>query len=194
MVLNRVLLASLLLCFAYNCQSLKETDESVSSTSKVVGNPNDNLRYDYSGTLSVEDMALLREKFEWNLEDVLLINYTLPEENCKITFPKPEDPKARFKRARNWWDSFYSNTQTYDARIVHVEASERYARAFGQYSNQYYPDPDAYLLKNIFRNARGCEAVLAVNKAGQFYQQNETYSREQVAFYVAKLKDALYPE
>ena len=187
-------MASLSLFIALSCQSLKETEKAASSNGKIVGNPNDNLRYDYSGILSVENIDVLREKFDWNTEDVLVINYTLPEENCKITFPKPENPKDRFKRARNWWDSFYSNTQTYDAKIVHIEASERYARAFSQYSNQYHWDENGYLLNNVFRNARGCEAVLAVNKAGQFYQQNETYSQEQVAFYVAKLKDALYPK
>lgn len=157
---------------------------------KIVGDVNDNLKYDYAGKFNQQDIDFLKETFDWT-NDVIVINYTLPEENCTIAIKKPNDPKDRFERARNWWNPFYNAIDLMDSRVVHVEASEKYGKAFGSYTTQYYWDEKGFLLDHFYRNARGCEAVLVVNRDGQFYQQNDYYSKEQVAFYIAKLKSSI---
>lgn len=173
------------------CRTVNNSIAEKTANSKIIGDPNDNLRYDSAGKITSEQLTYLRDNYDWNTGDILIINYTLPENSCTITYPKPVEPEARFKRARTWWDPFYESIETYDSRTLHLEASERYATWFSRYSKQYYWDKDGYVIEKLFRNASGCEAVFVVNRLGQFYQQNEHYTVEQVAFYVAKLKNSL---
>ena len=163
---------------------------NIENSDKIIGNPSDNLKYDYAGQFNGSDLAFLQDTFTWT-DDILIINYTLPEENCTVAIKKPKDAKARFDRARNWWNGFYNDIELMDAQVVHVEASEFYGKAFGSYSGDYYWDEKGFLLDHFYRNARGCEAVLVVNRDGQFYQQNDYYSKEQVAYYIAKLKSTI---
>lgn len=196
MIINKLKLYLFVIIAAlfYSCGSNTASVETKPNTEKIIGDPYDNLRYDSAGTITEKDLTYLRENFNWNGEDILIINYTLTEASCKIPYAKPSEPEARFKRARTWWEPFYQNIETYDAKIVHVEASERFARAFITYSDSYYWDEDGFLLKHFYRNPRGCEAAFVVNRLGQFYQQNEHYTQEQVAFYVAKLKNMVSTE
>ncbi|PRP66050.1 hypothetical protein BST86_02595 [Nonlabens agnitus] len=183
-------LKALLLAFV-SCASIScGVKQVVVPSNKIVGNPADNLRYDYAGTFNQEDLQFLKDTFRWT-QDVLVINYNLSDDNCTIPYNKPTDPKTRYDRARNYWDSFYSDIDLMGAKVVHVEASERYAKAFGSYSNGYYWDEKGFLLDHFFNNARECENVLVVNKEGKFYQENRSYSQQQVAFYIAKLKSQL---
>jgi hypothetical protein len=184
----------LLALFAFlvltGCKSVRSSVADSEEAAVVVGDPLDNLRYDYAGSFTGEDLNFLRETFNWK-RDVLVINYTLPEDECKIVTQQPKDLKLRYERARIWWDPFYENMDTMDSRIVHVEADERFGKAFGSYSSQYYWDEKGFLLDHFYRNARGCEAVLVVNQQGEFYQQNNHYTQEQVAYYIARLKSQL---
>ncbi|KQC33175.1 hypothetical protein AAU57_07510 [Nonlabens sp. YIK11] len=179
----------LLITFTTGC-GIQQANKQLNPQNKIVGNPADNLRYDYAGTFNQEDLQFLKDTFRWT-QDVLVINYNLSDDNCAIPYNKPTDPKTRYDRARNYWDSFYSDIDLMGAKVVHVEASERYGKAFGSYSNRYYWDEKGFLLDHFFNNARECENVLVVNKEGKFYQENRSYSQQQVAFYIAKLKDQI---
>ena len=173
-------------CISLSCGVKPE----VAPSNKITGNPADNLRYDYAGTLNQDDLTFLQETFRWN-QDLLVINYNLSDDDCTIKLNKPTDPKTRYDRSRNYWEPFYNDIDVMGAKVVHVEASERYGKAFGSYSNRYYWDEKGFLLDHFFNNARECENVLVVNKEGKFYQENRSYSQEQVAYYIAKLKSQL---
>jgi len=180
----------LMATFISSCGSADSTTANSPDSKKVTGDPNDNLRYDSAGTLSQEDLDFLKDTFQW-YNDVLVINYTLPEENCNINTKKPKDAESRFERARIWWDPFYEGIDLMGAQVIHVEPSELYGEAFSTYSAQYFWDEKGFLLDHFYRNPRGCESVLVVNRQGKFYQQNNHYTQEQVAYYIARLKSNL---
>lgn len=178
------------LCTLTACGSANSKINNNQDDTKITGNLEDNLRYDSAGTFNKEDLEFLRETFDWS-QDLLVINYNLSDDDCSVNYNKATSPRTRFDRARNYWDAFYSEINLMGAKVVHVEASERYGKTFGTYSTQYYYDEKGFLLDHFLNNARECETVLVVNREGKFYQENFSYTKEQVAYYVAKLKAGL---
>lgn len=177
-------------CILSACGSANSKIDNNPDSTKITGNLEDNLRYDSAGTFNQEDLNFLKETFRWT-QDIIVINYNLEDKYCQVNYNRSSDPENRFNRARNYWDAFYSEVNLMGAKVVHVEASERYGKAFGTYSSQYYYDEKGFLLDHFLNNARECETVLVVNREGKYYQENFSYTKEQVAYYVAKLKAGL---
>ncbi|AZQ43952.1 hypothetical protein [Nonlabens ponticola] len=176
-----------------SCYTPPQAIITADSDTMVVGNPQENLRYDYAGTLTAAQMEYLTTNFDWN-KNLIVINYNRSDENCDINYGRTVKVKERYDRARLWWDNFYDNVATNGAYIVHVEEDSKYGPAFSTFGNDYFYDQERYVVDKIFRNARGCEMVLVANKQGDFFQRNSHYSKEQVANYIARLNYMMDPD
>lgn len=140
---------------------------------------NTDLKYDFAGKLSPDELKFTKLQFDWDSEDILIVNYTQLRTDCHF------DNHTHKINSGKWWRKFYSETDISNSLVVFL-CSEKHEGIKG-----LYVDRTNFFLKHFFSRKKSCFAVLIINKNGDYLQFNGHYSEEQVSNYTQYLKSLL---
>ena len=126
-------------------------------------------------------MKFIKEKYNWKSEEILIINFLQPKENC--FYNNNENPKSSIK----WWKKFYSNINLNNVSNIYVYSDKISAKNIID-SKTRFEDYNNFLLNNIFNIKKECFGVLVVNNLGEYEVVEGEYSQKQVETLIKKLK------
>ena len=169
----------LLLFILFSCASVKTT-----TTEKFTNDENFPLIYDFKYKLEANEIEFLRKNYNWQEEDILIINFRQPRNFCHY------DNNKVSKKTIKWWNDFYSKINIENCLNVFVYSEN--SRSLKNYNQQnYFLDKEKFIFMNFFNKKRSCDGVLIINKNGDYFQHGGHYSEKQVAKLISVLKAEL---
>ena len=140
-----------------------------------------NVVYDFKGKVDVEVLTFLAKNYNWNTQEILIVNYSQPIKDCHF------DNNQLTKQSIKFFDDFYAKINTENSLIVKVFSNgERIRRKLDNV--KYFDDKEDFLYINFFSKKRSCFGVLVIHKNGNYYQYNGHYTEKQVAKFSYNLK------
>jgi hypothetical protein len=150
------------------------------STYRVIAQTEDKqITYDFTGKLNEGQMSFIKDNYDWNSKDILIINFTQPRSNCHY-----DNHKHNKNTVKNYME-YYSDVDLKDCEVIFVCPEKHNSDSY------LYYDKANFLLNNYFNRKERCFAVMVLNKNGDYLQYNGEYSKKQVSKYIENLKAIL---
>ncbi|TYA53216.1 hypothetical protein FVF61_11245 [Formosa maritima] len=131
--------------------------------------------------LSEEHLKFVIENYQWNSEDVMIINFRQPKSSCHY------DNYENLKQSSDWWTEFYSEMDLENIHNIFVYSDSNKAKAVID-SKNYFSDINNFFLENFFVKNRSCFGILVINKDGDFKKKSGEYTQEDIIELVKNLK------
>ena len=124
-------------------------------------------------SLSSEQLNFIKEKYNWNNQEFLIINFRLPKESCHY------DNYRNLKNSKKWWTEFYSDVELSDSRNIFIYSDSVKAKKVidGKFG---FPDYDDFFSNSIFLNDKACYGLIVINQKGDFYKKAGEYQLNEV--------------
>jgi hypothetical protein len=132
-------------------------------------------------TLTESQLKFIKEKYKWNSEDLLIINFVQPNKNCFY------ENNGNLENSIKWHQKFYSKINLNNVLNISVYSDKISARKIID-SETKFEDYDDFLLRNFFSLKKECYGVLVVNSKGEYEIQEGEYSEKQVENFIKTLK------
>lgn len=175
--MKKILIGLIILLF-YNCSTTKKLENQTNESKNEQP-----IIYDYANKISNEQLTFIKKTYNWNTENILIINYVQPIEisPCKI------DYKSIPESGKEWRKDFYSKINTEGCLNIQVFASGELLKS--KLDNIiYFDDKNDFLYESYFSRKKSCFGILVVNNNGYYIQYNGHTSERQVAQFIELLK------
>lgn len=135
----------------------------------------------YNRKLTESQLKFIKENYNWNGENILIINFVQPKRNCFY------DNYEHMNTSVNWWAKYYAKIDLTNITNIFVY-SDKFAAKEVIDSKTHFEDKENFLLKNFFLNGSECYGVLIINKMGDYQKEDGEYSQKTVERDILKLK------
>lgn len=132
--------------------------------------------------ITESQLKFIKEKYNWNSEGLLIINFVQPNENCFY------DNNGNIENSIKWWEKFYSKIDLKKILNIYVYSDKISANKIID-SQSKFEDYDDFLLRNFFNIKKECYGILVVNSKGEYEIQEGEYSEKQVKNFIKTLKN-----
>lgn len=163
-------LIGLVVLLLYNCSTTKNKKDKP-------------IFYDYADKISTEQLTYIKNTYNWNDENILIIDYIQPIEisPCKLDYKFIPESGKEFRK------KFYSKINTEGCLTIQVFASGELIKS--KLDNiTYFDDKDDFLYENYFSRKKSCFGILVINNDGYYIQYNGHNSERQVAKFIENLR------
>ena len=126
-------------------------------------------------------LEFIREKYKWNSENLLLINFVHASERCFYNNNLNLENKSLV------WKEFYSKVDLYGVLNIYVY-SDSIAAKYIINNHTVFQDFDNFLLNQFFNSKKECYGVLIVNSAGKYEMKEGEYAPSEIENFIKKLK------
>jgi hypothetical protein len=133
-----------------------------------------------SGKLDSIEIDFLKKNYNWNTEDILILNFNQPTKNCHY------DNYTDLNGSIKWWKSYYK-------KINLVGVANRFVYSDNRANNiidrqTIFMDKDNKLLETFFDKYPYCHGVLVVNQYGAYELKGSEYLEKDIESYLEKLQ------
>ena len=135
-----------------------------------------------SGKIDEEQLKFLKENYNWNDENIVVINFLQPISNCHY------DAYENLSNPSKWWTNFYSKIDLTNVANRFVYSDANAARRIID-SKIYFGDVKNFILNNFFSKEPQCHGVLVINNFGFYEMLSREYSEKEVTFFIKILKN-----
>ena len=77
---------------------------------------------DSTGKLTETELTFVKESYNWNSEEFIIINFRQPENSCQY------DNYKNLKKSVRWWTKFYSKMELANVRNIFIYSDSEKAR------------------------------------------------------------------
>lgn len=123
--------------------------------------------------LTENELGFIKENYNWNSEEVLMINFRSPGSSCHY------DNYRNLKKSSEWWTEFYSDMELVNVRNIFVYSDNKKAQKIID-SNIHFADINSFFLNNFFSRNKTCYGILVINKKGEFQKKAGEYTQEHI--------------
>ncbi len=127
-----------------------------------------------NGKLTEIKLNFVKENYNWNSEDIIIVNFRQPRTNCSY------DNYENLINSVSWWNSFYSIINLKNTLNIFVYSNKKAAKNVID-SKKHFEDKNNFFLNTFFSNERDCYGLLVVNRLGYYEQINGEYSENDVS-------------
>lgn len=131
--------------------------------------------------LTETQLKFIKEKYKWNSENILIINFVQSSKNCFY------DNNANLDNSVKWWEKFYSKIDLNNVSNIYVYSDKISAKKIID-SEKRFEDYDDFLLTNFFNVKKECYGILVINSVGEYEIAEGEYSEKQVENFIKPLK------
>ena len=136
----------------------------------------------HSGKVTETQLKFFKENYNWNSENILIINFLQPKYNCHY------DAYTNLTVSISWWDKFYNDLDLKNIANRYVYSDNKKVKEIVNLKT-HFADKDEFILKNFFSNEPFCYGVLIINQMGNYEQKSSEYLVEEVNYYIDKLSN-----
>lgn len=126
-------------------------------------------------------LTFIKEKYKWDMEELLIINFKQPNRNC---FWKNNDHP---EEGIEWWNKFYSKINLTNISSIFVYSDKVSAKVIID-SKTRFEDYDNFLLTHFFNKKKDCFGVMVINSLGEYELAEGEYTEKEVEKMIKKLK------
>ena len=134
-----------------------------------------------TGQLTENDVQFLKENYNWNSEDFLIVNFKQPRSSCQY------DNYKNLKKSVKWGSTFYAELKLEHVRTIFIYADHKKAKKVID-SKSHFEDINSFIYTTFFSKDQTCVGIVVVNKKGVFQKHAGEYTQENVAELVKNLK------
>jgi hypothetical protein len=139
-------------------------------------------RFEETARIPETQLKFIKEKYKWDGEEILIINFTHKNENCFYN-----NNKASKEETVKWWKKYYSTIDLKNTLNIFVYSDKTsLAKMFD--IPKCYEDYDDFLLKNFFNRKKECYGVLVINSIGEYRIKEGEYKEKVVSDFISDLK------
>jgi len=131
--------------------------------------------------LSETQLKFIKEKYKWNSENILIINFVQSSKNCFY------DNNANLDNSAKWWKKFYIKIDLSNVSNIYIYSDKISAKKVIDYETKF-EDYDDFLLNNFFNIKKECYGILVINSIGEYEIEEGEYSEKQVENFIKALK------
>ena len=133
-----------------------------------------------NGNLTEIQLNFIKENYNWNSEDIIIVNFRQPRANCFY------DNYKDLNNSVSWWNSFYSIINLKNTLNIFVYSNKKAALNVID-SKTHFEDKNNFFLNTFFYDGRECYGLLVINKLGYYKQINGEYSENEVTNFIELL-------
>ena len=131
--------------------------------------------------LSDEQLKSLKMAYNWNSEDLLIVNFRQPRNNCNYNNYK------NLEISKNWVSKNVFTIKNIDTnRIIYIYSDSKLAKRSID-NTESYNDVNDFFTTNFSANGH-CYAIIIVNQDGEMVYKVGEYSKEDVISLIDKIK------
>ena len=135
-----------------------------------------------SGIINEEQLKFIKENYNWNEENIIVINFLQPKRNCHY------NAYGHLDVSKKYWANFYSKIDLTNVANRYVYSNAKAAKKILD-SKIYLDDEKDFLLKNFFSKEPFCHGVLVINNFGFYEMLSREYSENEVTYFIEILKN-----
>ena len=136
---------------------------------------------DANKKLTKTELEFIKENYNWNSEEFLIINFTMPKNSCHY------NNYANLKKSSKWWTSFYSKMKLDNVHNIFVYSNSYKAKKIID-SKTHFEDTDSFILANFFSKDKSCYGIVIINKNGAFQKKAGEYVQKDITRFINRLK------
>jgi hypothetical protein len=133
-----------------------------------------------NGKLTEIQLNFVKENYNWNTEDIIIVNFRQPRTNCSY------DNYINLNNSVSWWNSFYSKINLKNTLNIFVYSNKKAALNVID-SKTHFEDKNNFFLNIFFSDVRECYGLLVINKLGYYKKINGEYSENEVTNFIESL-------
>lgn len=138
--------------------------------------------FSQENTLPNNEMASIKYEYDWKNEDVLIINYRMPNDFC------PYENYTNLDKTYAWFKKeIYAKVTAENYRNVFVYADKLAAKKILDFKT-HYDDIGQYFLNKFFDKKGSCYGVLVISKSGKYNYIIGEYSHIDIQNLIDSLK------
>ena len=135
-----------------------------------------------SKIISSEKIFFLKEKYKWENDEILLINFFFPQENCFY------NQYENLHKSLDWFENnIYSKIDLNQIKKINVFTDKFIAKNIIDNSTSF-EDFNDFFKNDLLKDFQNCHAIIAINKKGYFEFKVGEYSEKDVKTIITKLK------
>jgi len=123
--------------------------------------------------LSEEQLIFIKENYNWNSEDLIIVNFRQPQSSCHY------DNYKNLKQSSDWWNDYYSKMKLNNIRNIFVYSDSNKATGIID-SKNHFSDVNNFFLENFFTEEQNCYGILVFNKNGDFQKKSGEYTQDDI--------------
>jgi hypothetical protein len=127
--------------------------------------------------ITASQLKFIKEKYNWNTERVLIINFTQSNENCFY------DNNRNLENSINWWNKFYSKIDLTNVLNIYVYSDKISATKLIDAQTKF-EDYEDFIWTNFFKYNKECYGLLIINFNGEYKIERGEYSEREVEKYL----------
>jgi hypothetical protein len=131
--------------------------------------------------ITPSQLKFIKEKYKWNSEGLLIINFVQPNQNCFY------DTNSNLENSIKWWEKFYSKIDLTNVKNIYVYSDKISAKKIIDFQTKF-EDYNDFLLRNFFNIKKECYGILVLNSKGEYEILEGEYSEKQVENFIKALK------
>lgn len=135
-----------------------------------------------NGKLTEIQLNFVKENYNWNSEDIIIVNFRQPKTNCFY------DNYKNINNSVSWWKSFYSKMNLKNTLNIFVYSDKHAAKNVID-SKAHFEDKNNFFLNIFFFSENECYGLLIINKLGYYQQKNGEYSEYDVTSSIESIKN-----
>lgn len=124
------------------------------------------------GKITEESLESIKTNFNWNGEELLVVNFRQPNKNCHY------DVNSNLKVSLEWFNKFYENVNLENAKVCYVFSDSISAKMFID-NESYFRDRDNLFL-NFFNKTPYCYALMVIRGDGVYVGKGSEYNEEEI--------------
>ena len=122
---------------------------------------------------NVSELKFIKEVYEWQKEDVLIINFRQPSSNCHY------NNNENIEQSLTWWNDFYKQFDLANKKNIFIYSDKKAAENVINNKN-YFSDKNDFFYNKLFKNDNSCYGIIIINKEGKYNIQNGEYTLNQI--------------
>jgi len=130
--------------------------------------------------IAASQLKFIKEKYNWNTERILIINFTQSNENCFY------ENNRNLENSINWWNKFYSKIDLTNVRNIYVYSDKISASTLIDAQTKF-EDYEDFIWTNFFKYNKECYGLLIINFNGEYKIERGEYSEREVEKYLKTL-------
>ena len=132
-------------------------------------------------SLTETQLNYIKEKYKWNSENILIINFVQSSKNCFY------DNNKNLDESYKWFEKFYSKINLENVLNIYVYSDKKSAKKVINNETKF-EDYEDFLLNNFFKIKKECYGLLVINSSGEYEILEGEYTEIQVENYIKNLK------
>ncbi|RKS42478.1 hypothetical protein BC962_3292 [Gillisia mitskevichiae] len=145
----------------------------------TLSNGSNEIQSDYK--LDDSELIFIRENYDWNKSDLIIINFREPRDNFWY------DSYKNLENSNNWWNKFYSHIDLVNTRNIFIYSDSKIMKSVIDFE-KHYPDDSKFFLNKFFNKNNTCFGLLVINKNGNYLVKNGEYTKTDILTMINRLQ------